>query len=60
MKKISNQRRDELIDALRRGTVPMDGLELLAVGLDRFESTIEQELDSVKAGGAMFKAGRGR
>ena len=37
----------------------MDGLELLAVGLDRFESTIEQELDSVKAGGAMFKALRG-
>jgi len=59
MKMISSQRRDELIDALRRGTVPMQNLDLLAVGLDRFESTLNQELDSVQAGGARFKALRG-
>ena len=51
---ISPQRRDELIDALRRGTVPMQSLDLLAVGLDRFADTLVQELESVQAGGAKF------
>lgn len=59
MKKISRQRRDELIDALRRGTVPMQNLDLLAVGLERFLATLDQELEAVKAGGARFKAVRG-
>jgi hypothetical protein len=59
MKTISRQRRDELIDALRRGTVPMQSLDLLAVGLDRFLSTLTQELEDIKAGGARFKAVRG-
>lgn len=37
----------------------MQSLDLLAVGLSRFENTLEQELGSVKAGGAKFKAVRG-
>jgi hypothetical protein len=59
MKTISRQRRDEMIDALRRGTVPMQSLDLLAVGLDRFADTLSEELNGIKAGGARFKAVRG-
>lgn len=59
MKAISRQRRDELIDALRRGTVPTQSLDLLAVGLNHFAGTLEEELEAIKAGGAKFKAVRG-
>jgi hypothetical protein len=56
---ISPRRRQEIIDALRRGTVPHSSLDLLAVGLERFEPALEQELVAVKGGGAVFKAVRG-
>lgn len=56
---VSPARRREVIDALRRGTVPQAGLDLFAVGLDRFEQAIDEELVAVAAGGAMFKAVRG-
>ena len=56
---VSPARRREVIDALRRGTVPQAGLDLFAVGMDRFELAIEDELAAVAAGGAMFKAVRG-
>ncbi|MDQ3647619.1 MAG: BREX system ATP-binding protein BrxD [Actinomycetota bacterium] len=56
---ISPQRRDEVVDALRRGTVPRAGLGELAVGLDRFEATIDEELGRVRRGGSLFKAIRG-
>jgi hypothetical protein len=56
---ISAARRREVIDALRRGTVPQAGLDLFAVGMDRFERAIDSELDGVAAGGAAFKAVRG-
>lgn len=56
---MSPARRREVIDALRRGTVPQAGLDLFAVGLDRFEQAIDEELATVAAGGAMFKAVRG-
>jgi len=56
---LSPRRRKEVIDALRRGTVPHNGLDVLAVGLARFESTMDNELDTVCAGGAVFKAVRG-
>jgi hypothetical protein len=59
MRTISRQRRDELIDALRRGAVPLQSLDLLAVGLERFVATLSEELDAVKTGGAKFKAVRG-
>lgn len=56
---VSPARRREVIDALRRGTVPQAGLDLFAVGLDRFEQAIEDELSAVAGGGAVFKAVRG-
>ena len=56
---ISAARRDEIIGALRRGTVPAAGLEHLAVGLDVLGPAIEEELDAVRTGRACFKAVRG-
>lgn len=56
---VSPARRREVLDALRRGTVPASGLDLLAVGLDRFIAAIDAELDTAAAGGAAFKAVRG-
>ena len=41
------RRRREVIDALRRGTVPANGLDLLAVGLDHFGPALDAELDAV-------------
>jgi len=56
---VSPVRRREILDALRRGTVPAGGLDVLAVGLDRFVPTVDAELDATAAGGAAFKAVRG-
>jgi hypothetical protein len=56
---VSPRRRREVLDALRRGTVPRNGLDLFAVGLSRFESALGDELASVAGGGAVFKAVRG-
>ena len=56
---ISPQRRLELLDALRRGTVPQRSLDAFAVGLDRFEGAIDADLQRLATGGAGFKAVRG-
>jgi hypothetical protein len=56
---ISEQRRRELIDALRRGTVPGHSLDALAVGLGRFGDAVDEMLDRTAAGQATFKAVRG-
>ena len=56
---ISPRRRREIVSALRGGTVPQQGLDVLAVGLQRFETAIDEELSAVSAGGAVFKAVRG-
>lgn len=56
---ISPERRREIIAALRKGTVPQRGLDFLAVGLQRFENVIGEELDDVARGSAIFKAVRG-
>jgi hypothetical protein len=56
---ISPVRRREIIDALRRGTVPQRGLDALAVGTSRYADAVAAELDGVAAGGAGFKAIRG-
>ncbi|MFD4258774.1 BREX system ATP-binding protein BrxD [Streptomyces sp. NPDC058534] len=56
---ISPERRMRLIDALRRGAVPETGLGVLAVGLGRFETAVDAELDAVATGSAVFKAVRG-
>ncbi|MCO5314123.1 MAG: BREX system ATP-binding protein BrxD [Microthrixaceae bacterium] len=55
----SKARRDEVIDALRRGTVPARGLDLLAVGLERFGPSIDDELARAATGGGVFKCIRG-
>lgn len=55
----SARRRAEVVDALRRGTVPHTGLDLLAVGLERFEAALDADLDAAAAGRATFKAVRG-
>jgi hypothetical protein len=56
---VSPQRRREIIDALRRGTVPQRGLDVFAVGLERFGPALDAELRAVAEGGAGFKAVRG-
>lgn len=56
---VSPQKRLDILNALRRGTVPQAGLDALAVGIDRFAPTIEDELSQVGKGGAVFKAVRG-
>ena len=55
----SPRRRREVIDALRRGTVPASGLDLLAIGLDRFTPALDADLDTAEQGGSAFKAVRG-
>ncbi|TDQ53765.1 BREX system ATP-binding protein BrxD [Actinorugispora endophytica] len=59
MSNVSAARRREVVDALRRGTVPASGLDLFAVGLERFEGVLDKELAAVASGSAGFKAVRG-
>jgi hypothetical protein len=56
---VSAQRRREIIDALRRGTVPQRGLDVFAVGMERFEPALDAELEAAAEGNAGFKAVRG-
>src|SRR2546422_7667913 len=56
---VSPQRRQEIIDALRRGTVPRSNLDAFAVGLEPFEAALHDELRKVSSGGSVFKAVRG-
>ena len=56
---ISPQRRQEIIDALRRGTVPQRSLDAFAVGLEPFEEALGEELTAVAGGAGVFKAVRG-
>lgn len=56
---ISSQRRSDIIDALRRGTVPQYGLDVLAVGLTPFAAAFDEDLDRVARGSGQFKAIRG-
>lgn len=56
---ISSARREDIVSALRRGTVPSSGLDALAVGIDTFAPTLDAELESVSAGRGGFKAVRG-
>jgi hypothetical protein len=56
---ISPQRRREIVDALRRGTVPQRGLDAFAIGTGRFAAAFDDELATVAAGGTGFKAVRG-
>lgn len=56
---ISPQRRQEIIDALRRGTVPRNSLDAFAVGLGGFEAALDEELRKGSSIGSVFKAVRG-
>ncbi|TKA04733.1 BREX system ATP-binding protein BrxD [Actinacidiphila oryziradicis] len=56
---VSAARRREVVDALRRGTVPHSGLDLFAVGLDRFSAALDDDLATAARGGAAFHAIRG-
>jgi hypothetical protein len=56
---ISARRRRDVIEALRRGAVPENGLDILAVGLERFSDAIDDDLARVADGGGAFKAIRG-
>lgn len=56
---VSARRRRDIVDALRRGVVPTNGLDALAVGLDRFAAALDEDLDRVAGGSSVFKAIRG-
>lgn len=56
---LSPHRCAEIVDALRRGTVPKAGLEAFAVGLERFGVVIGEDLEALKLGRGGFKAIRG-
>jgi hypothetical protein len=56
---VSAARRDDVIGALRRGTVPHSGLDLFAVGMERFTSVLDKQLGFVASGNPDFKAVRG-
>ena len=56
---VSDARRRAVVNALRRGTVPQSGLDLLAVGLDRFAAATDDDLATVARGGGAFHAVRG-
>ena len=56
---ISAARRNDIVAALRRGTVPHAGLDALAVGMDSFAATLDEELTTVSSGRGGFKAVRG-
>jgi len=56
---ISAARRNDIVAALRRGTVPHAGLDALAVGMDSFAATLDEELTAVSSGRGGFKAVRG-
>lgn len=59
MSSLSPARADEIIDALRRGTVPETALEAFAVGLEPYRSTLASELQQCSLGRGWFKAVRG-
>jgi hypothetical protein len=53
------QRRGAILDALRRGTVPREGLAAFAIGMERFEGGVDADLAAVASGRGGFKAVRG-
>ena len=59
MTPLSPARADEILDALRRGTVPESALDAFAVGLEPYRDTLRTELEQCAAGRGRFKAVRG-
>lgn len=56
---IGPQRRAAVLDALRRGTVPREGLDAFAIGMERYEAVLSADLEAVALGRGGFKAIRG-
>jgi P-loop Domain of unknown function (DUF2791) len=56
---IGAQRRAAILDALRRGTVPREGLGAFAVGMERLVGAVDEDLAAVAGGRGTFKAVRG-
>ena len=56
---VSAERRSAILSALGRGTVPGQGLDALAVGIERFAPAFDEDLDRVASGNGVFKAIRG-
>src|SRR5271166_5630947 len=56
---IGPHRRAAILDALRRGTVPREGLDAFAVGVERFETAFDSDLSAIAGGRGAFKAVRG-
>lgn len=56
---ISPQRLREVLDSLRRGTVPSRGLDVFAVGLERYSVALQEDLARVSEGAAAVKCIRG-
>ena len=52
-------RRKEIMAALRTGTVPRRGVEILASGMERYAAALDEELDRASQGNGVFKAVRG-
>ncbi|TIM62101.1 MAG: BREX system ATP-binding protein BrxD, partial [Mesorhizobium sp.] len=52
-------RRSAILSALRRGTVPHEGLGAFAVGMERFDEAFTADLAAVASGRGAFKAVRG-
>ena len=59
MTPLSPARADEILDALRRGTVPETALDAFAVGLEPYRDTLRAELQQCVTGRGRFKAVRG-
>lgn len=59
MSRLTTRKRRDILNALRQGTVPEAGLDALAVGLERFIPTLNEELQHVASGSAQFKCVRG-
>jgi len=59
MTSLSPARADEILDALRRGTVPESALDAFAVGLEPYRDTLRVELQQCATGRGRFKAVRG-
>lgn len=57
--RVSAARRREVLEALRHGTVPRAGLDLFAVGLQRFTPALNEQIAAVETGAAAFRAIRG-
>lgn len=55
----SPRRAAEIVDALRRGTVPRASLDAFCVGLERFEAAVDGDIEAVAGSRGVFKAVRG-